>query len=323
MRALGMTADDTNPQWWMERHGPAALRAAERRRLEEQRLLAHDLAVWARAELRALPHLGGHGVRSTTFSAIREHVRAPTRCSTPSTCSASTTRRATRWTQARDVAHRPARRHETCGPPGVHQPAHARDAEPGDEPCLTRASSISAVALARRFLQGTAVTAGVVAVSPYLSQARGVRGAAGCRQPGHPRHDLPDRRQRRPQHGRSGRRSRRTPRCGPTLKIADGHSVGSGLALHPSLVKLKARFDQDEVAIVRGVGYKPPDLSHFSSSGIWMHGWGGSEPPTGWLGRYLDGLPNTVARGALRRRVARRRQPAPRGRGRRRLRRCR
>jgi uncharacterized protein (DUF1501 family) len=81
----------------------------------------------------------------------------------------------------------------------------------------------------------------------------------------------------------------------PTLKITNGLSVGNGLALHPSLTQLKTRFDQGKVAIVRGVGYQPPDLSHFSSSDIWMRGWGGSGTPTsGWLGRYLDELPNTA-----------------------------
>ncbi len=67
--------------------------------------------------------------------------------------------------------------------------------------------------------------------------------------------------------------------------------------------KLKARFDQGKVAVVRGVGYQPPDLSHFTSTDIWMHGWGGGgTPTTGWLGRFLDRLPNTDARVALRRR---------------------
>src|SRR4051794_10097262 len=81
----------------------------------------------------------------------------------------------------------------------------------------------------------------------------------------------------------------------PTLKIMNGHSVGSGLALHPSLTSLKARFDSGKVAIVRGVGYQPPDLSHFESTDIWLRGWGGSgTPTTGWLGRYLDALPNTA-----------------------------
>jgi uncharacterized protein (DUF1501 family) len=80
----------------------------------------------------------------------------------------------------------------------------------------------------------------------------------------------------------------------PTLKITHGLSLPSGMALHPSLPKLKTRFDQGRVAIVRGVGYQPPDLSHFTSTDIWMRGWGGSgAPTTGWVGRFLDALPNS------------------------------
>jgi uncharacterized protein (DUF1501 family) len=80
----------------------------------------------------------------------------------------------------------------------------------------------------------------------------------------------------------------------PTIGITNGLGIGNGLALHPSLTKLKTRFDEGHVAVVSGVGYQPPDLSHFSSSDIWMHGWGGgSVSTTGWLGRYLDTLPNT------------------------------
>ncbi len=79
----------------------------------------------------------------------------------------------------------------------------------------------------------------------------------------------------------------------PTLRIAGGHAVGGGLALHPSLTKLKTRFDEGNVAIVNGVGYQPADLSHFESADIWMHGWGAGPTTTGWLGRYLDTLPNT------------------------------
>ncbi|MEP6624413.1 MAG: DUF1501 domain-containing protein [Acidimicrobiia bacterium] len=86
----------------------------------------------------------------------------------------------------------------------------------------------------------------------------------------------------------------------PNLGIAPGAalSVGPGVGLHPSLPKLRARFAQGDVAIVQGVGYMNPDLSHFSSMGIWMNGWGGatqSGPATGWIGRYLDGLPNAAA----------------------------
>lgn len=86
----------------------------------------------------------------------------------------------------------------------------------------------------------------------------------------------------------------------PRLAIpaAQALPIAPGLGLHPSLGKLKARFDQGDVAVVQGVGYPNPDLSHFSSMGIWMNGWGGgSQPggPTGWIGRYLDGLPNAAS----------------------------
>ena len=72
--------------------------------------------------------------------------------------------------------------------------------------------------------------------------------------------------------------------------------------LHPALTRVKTMYDQGKVAVVRGVGYRPADLSHFTSMGIWMNGWGGgSRPggPTGWIGRYLDGLPNSASESLL------------------------
>jgi uncharacterized protein (DUF1501 family) len=69
--------------------------------------------------------------------------------------------------------------------------------------------------------------------------------------------------------------------------------IGSGLALHPSLPNLKRRFDQRMVNIVQGVGYPNSNLSHFDAMADWMAGWGGgSRPSSGWLGRWLDGLPS-------------------------------
>ncbi len=69
-----------------------------------------------------------------------------------------------------------------------------------------------------------------------------------------------------------------------------------GVGLHPNLSKLKARYDAGRVAVIRGVGYKPPDFSHFSSMAYWMQGWGGSSLsyPTGWVGRWADGLSNSA-----------------------------
>ena len=76
-------------------------------------------------------------------------------------------------------------------------------------------------------------------------------------------------------------------------------SVGSGLGLHPRLVHMKHLYDQGHVAVVRGVGYQPADLSHFTSMGTWMQGWGGApqSPASGWAGRIVDELPNADTEG--------------------------
>jgi uncharacterized protein (DUF1501 family) len=52
-------------------------------------------------------------------------------------------------------------------------------------------------------------------------------------------------------------------------------------------------YDAGNVAIVQGVGYPNPDLSHFRSTEIWQTSAPTSYLSTGWLGRYLDtaGLP--------------------------------
>jgi uncharacterized protein (DUF1501 family) len=71
------------------------------------------------------------------------------------------------------------------------------------------------------------------------------------------------------------------------LDIGDDH-----VRLHPSLVKLRARYQAGQVAVVQGVGYAGADLSHFTSMATWMAGSGEPGPPTsGWLGRWLDDAP--------------------------------
>lgn len=68
------------------------------------------------------------------------------------------------------------------------------------------------------------------------------------------------------------------------------------VGLHPNLTFLKALYDAGQVAVVQGVGYANPDLSHFNSMAIWMHGrHGGGAPTSGWLGRWLDGQPAHLA----------------------------
>jgi len=67
--------------------------------------------------------------------------------------------------------------------------------------------------------------------------------------------------------------------------------LGSGVGLHPALPYLKSLYDRGDVAVVQGVGYPDPDLSHFSSMATWMHGRaGGGSPTSGWVGRWMDGL---------------------------------
>ncbi len=64
--------------------------------------------------------------------------------------------------------------------------------------------------------------------------------------------------------------------------------LGPQLGLHPSLVGIKALWDAGHVAIVQGVGYPDPNLSHFASMAIWMAASTDAEVSTGWLGRWLD-----------------------------------
>jgi len=74
----------------------------------------------------------------------------------------------------------------------------------------------------------------------------------------------------------------------PTLAIADPIDLDSSVGLHPKLPKLAQRFQDGQVAIVEGIGYEDPDLSHFGSFAIWWSAKGGTGGG-GWLGAYLDG----------------------------------
>ena len=74
----------------------------------------------------------------------------------------------------------------------------------------------------------------------------------------------------------------------PTLGVTDPIPLDVDIGLHPSLAKLAKRFEAGQVAIVEGLGYPEPDLSHFGSIAIWWSARGGSGQ-AGWLGAYLDG----------------------------------
>ncbi len=64
--------------------------------------------------------------------------------------------------------------------------------------------------------------------------------------------------------------------------------LGSGYGLNPAMPQLKSSFDAGHVAIVRGVGYPNPSLSHFQSMDIWQTASTAGDVNSGWLGRWLD-----------------------------------
>ncbi len=74
----------------------------------------------------------------------------------------------------------------------------------------------------------------------------------------------------------------------PTLGVTDPIALDDGIGFPPELAKLAGRYRDGHVAIVEGVGYPDPDLSHFASLAYWWSGTPGATGTQGWLGRYLD-----------------------------------
>ncbi|HTG16972.1 MAG TPA: DUF1501 domain-containing protein, partial [Blastocatellia bacterium] len=58
--------------------------------------------------------------------------------------------------------------------------------------------------------------------------------------------------------------------------------------LHPAMSEIKELYDQRKVAIVLGVGYPNPTLSHFLSMDIWHTADTSGLASRGWLGKYAD-----------------------------------
>ena len=77
----------------------------------------------------------------------------------------------------------------------------------------------------------------------------------------------------------------------PTLRQDQGVlALNNQLALHPNLKGLKASWDAGSLAIVQGVGYPNPNLSHFASMSVWETANVQGGIGDGWLGRYLNYL---------------------------------
>jgi uncharacterized protein (DUF1501 family) len=75
------------------------------------------------------------------------------------------------------------------------------------------------------------------------------------------------------------------------LAIAGSQTLplDGNVGLNPELGTLKSFWDRGELAIVDGVGYANPDLSHFNSTAFWMSGRPNQLSDSGWVGRWLDG----------------------------------
>ncbi|MCX6136778.1 MAG: DUF1501 domain-containing protein [Ignavibacteriales bacterium] len=73
--------------------------------------------------------------------------------------------------------------------------------------------------------------------------------------------------------------------------------------LHPSMTGLQTMYTAGKLAVVQGVSYPSPNLSHFRATDIWLTGSDSNKYlSTGWAGRYLNeefasyptGYPNTT-----------------------------
>lgn len=77
----------------------------------------------------------------------------------------------------------------------------------------------------------------------------------------------------------------------PELAYAESEvlALGDGLGLNPGMPGLKQLWDDDRLAVVRGMSYPKPDHSHFRSMDIWQTASPDRPVSSGWLGRWLDG----------------------------------
>jgi uncharacterized protein (DUF1501 family) len=77
----------------------------------------------------------------------------------------------------------------------------------------------------------------------------------------------------------------------PGIAIGRGSvlKLNSSVGLHPVMRGFKELFDESQLAVIQGVGYKNPDRSHFRSMDIWQSAHPESDDiSSGWIGRALD-----------------------------------
>jgi uncharacterized protein (DUF1501 family) len=71
-------------------------------------------------------------------------------------------------------------------------------------------------------------------------------------------------------------------------------SGGAVLGLNPRLTGLKTIYDQGRLALIQRCGYQNSSRSHFFGVDIWSTATPTNSTGPGWLGRYLDLLPDPV-----------------------------
>ncbi len=81
--------------------------------------------------------------------------------------------------------------------------------------------------------------------------------------------------------------------AGEVLQIGSDAS-GKALGLHPRLVAFRSLFDQGRLALIQRAGYVNSSRSHFTGTDIWGTANPANPSTSGWLGRYLDTLPEPV-----------------------------
>ena len=89
--------------------------------------------------------------------------------------------------------------------------------------------------------------------------------------------------------------ARRYREARPTLALKSGEVIdlGQGFGMHPSLRPLHTFWKAGEMAWIHGLGYAPPNRSHFRSMDIWNSAsTNKAEQDRGWLSRILpQGFP--------------------------------
>jgi uncharacterized protein (DUF1501 family) len=81
----------------------------------------------------------------------------------------------------------------------------------------------------------------------------------------------------------------KTARAGVVITPSPATTLDATVGLHPALTRIAGHYKAGRAAIVHGVGYPNPDLSHFDSLATWWSGRPNQLGNSGWLGRVLDG----------------------------------